>query len=70
MAVYHNAQVWREAIKGHEGEFLTMVVGNPALYMIPNSGDVSTLVDLMAEHYPGRFISLVGQFAIDEVEVA
>ena len=70
MAVYHNAQAWREAIRGHEGEFLTMMIGNPAVFVLENSVDADLLVDLLAEQQPCRFIELVGRFAIDEVEVA
>lgn len=70
MAIYHSAQAWREAIRGHEGEFLTMMVGNPAEYILHNSVEADLMVDLLAEHNPSEFIRLVGQFAHDEVEVA
>lgn len=60
----------RDVIRGHEGAFLTMLVGNPSLYMVPNSAAAEMLVDAMMAQNPQEFVSRVGQFLLDEVEVA
>ena len=60
----------RNLIRGHEGTFLTMLVGNPALYLIPNSEAVEMLVDAMMVQNPQEFVSRVGQYLLEEVEVA
>ena len=60
----------RELIRGYEGAFLTMMIGNAAEFVLHNSEEADMLVDLLAEHNPPEFIRLVGQFLHDEVEVA
>lgn len=67
---FKNVKACRDVIRDHEGEFLTMLLGNPNLYMIPNSSEADMLVDLLAEHDTPYFVGKVGQFLLDEVEVA
>ena len=66
---FKNVKACRDVIRGHEGEFLTMLLGNPSLYMIPNSGEADLMVDILDEHDTPYFVAKVGQFLIDEVEV-
>lgn len=67
---FKNLAACRDVIRGHEGEFLTMLLGNSSLYMIPNSGEADLLVDILAEHDTPYFVAKVGQFLLDEVEVS
>lgn len=60
----------REVIRGREGEFLTMLIGNPSLYTISNSEHADMLVDCFMQQNPNEFIERVGQYLLDEVEVA
>ena len=60
----------REVVKEREGEFLTMLVGNPAVYMIPTSAMTSVIVDSFAASEPQAFVEAVGQYLFENVEVA
>ena len=59
----------RDVVQEREGDFLTMIIGNPALYMIPNSDTASVLVDALARSEPQLFIEKVGMYLHDCVEV-
>lgn len=60
----------RDLIREREGEFLTVLVGNPALYQIPTSATAMTLVDAFADTQPQAFVEAVGTYLLSCVEVA
>ena len=60
----------REVVREREGDFLTVLVGNAALYMIPNSAMAVVLVDAFAAKEPQAFVEAVGQYLFENVEVA
>ena len=60
----------RDVVCEREGDFLTVLVGNPSLYMIPNSAMAVVLVDAFAAKEPQAFVEAVGQYLFENVEVA
>ncbi len=60
----------RDVVREREGDFLTVLVGNAALYMIPNSAMAVVLVDAFAAKEPQAFVEAVGQYLFENVEVA
>ena len=60
----------RDVVREREGDFLTVLVGNPSLYMIPNSAMAVVLVDAFAAKEPQTFVEAVGQYLFENVEVA
>ena len=60
----------RDVVREREGDFLTVLVGNPALYAIPNSAMAVALVDAFAAKEPQAFVEAVGQYLFENVEVA
>lgn len=60
----------REVVRDREGDFLTVIVGNPALYVIQNSAMATVLVDSFAEKQPQAFVEAVGLYLTENVEVA
>jgi hypothetical protein len=60
----------RDVVREREGDFLTVLVGNPSLYMIPNSAMAVVLVDAFAAKEPQAFVEAVGQYLFENVEVA
>lgn len=59
----------RDVVREREGDFLTVLVGNPAVYRIPNSDTAVLLVDALARSEPQLFIEKVGMYLHDCVEV-
>jgi len=59
----------RDVIREREGDFLTVLVGNPAVYMIPNSTMAVVLVDAFAAQEPQAFVEAVGKYLFENVEV-
>lgn len=60
----------RKLLEGREGEFLTVLLGNPALYVIPNSAEASAIVESLAAQLPQHFVESVGLYLANGVEVA
>lgn len=60
----------RDVVREREGDFLTVLLGNPSLYMIPNSAMAVVLVDAFAAKEPQTFVEAVGQYLFENVEVA
>ena len=60
----------RDVVREREGDFLTVLVGNPSLYTIPNSAMTVVLVDAFAAKEPQAFVEAVGQYLFENVEVA
>ena len=60
----------RDVVREREGDFLTVLLGNPSLYMIPNSAMAVVLVDAFAAKEPQAFVEAVGQYLFENVEVA
>ena len=60
----------REVVREREGDFLTVLVGNPAMYSIPSSAMAVVLVDAFAAKEPQAFVKAVGQYLFENVEVA
>ena len=60
----------RKLLEGREGDFLTVLLGNPALYIIPASAEASAVVDALAAHSPQHFVESVGLYLAEGVEVA
>lgn len=60
----------REVVREREGDFLTVLVGNAAMYQIPSSAMASVLVDSFAKAEPQAFVEAVGLFLHESVEVA
>lgn len=63
-------QSCRRLLEGREGEFLTVLLGNPALYVMPNSAEASIVVEALAAHLPQHFVESVGLYLSNGVEVA
>lgn len=59
----------RDVVRDREGDFLTMLVGNAALYVIPKSAMACALVDAFAAQEPQAFVEAVGLY-LTESEVA
>lgn len=62
--------VSRDVVREREGDFLTILVGNPALYVIPNSAMAVVLVDAFAAKEPQAFVEAVDLYLHENVEVA
>lgn len=60
----------RDVVREREGDFLTVLLGNPSLYMIPNSAMAVVLVDAFAAKEPQAFVEAVGQYLFESVEVS
>lgn len=60
----------RDVVREREGDFLTVLLGNPSLYMLPNSAMAVVLVDAFAAKDPQAFVEAVGQYLFENVEVA
>lgn len=60
----------RDVVRGREGDFLTVLVGNPAVYTIPASATAIVLVDAFAAQEPQAFVEAVGLYLHENVEVA
>ena len=59
----------RYVVNEREGDFLTTVLGNPALYVIPNSDMATALVDAFAAQNPQAFVKAVGLWMYESAEV-
>ena len=59
----------RFIVSEREGDFLTTLIGTPALYQIPNSVMAQEVVDALAAHNPQLFVRSVGEW-LSEVEVS
>ena len=60
----------RDVVREREGDFLTVLLGNPSLYMLPNSAMAVVMVDAFAAKDPQAFVEAVGQYLFENVEVA
>ena len=60
----------RNVVREREGDFLTVLLGNPSVYMIPNSAMALVLVDAFAAKEPQAFVEAVGLYLHENVEVA
>ena len=60
----------RDVVREREGDFLTVLIGNPSVYQIPTSAMAVVLVDAFAAKEPQAFVEAVGLFLHENVEVA
>ena len=63
-------EVCRDVVREREGAFLTVMLGNASLYVLPDSVTASVMVDAYAAHQPQAFVEAVGLFLQEHVEVA